>query len=697
MRLLLIVIMASCILPNLMAQDIFTRGLVYQEPGMKNVIVKENNSFASNDTTLVFDIYYPPSFDFKKNLPVVIYNNGGSLDLHRWGIYKDWAKLTAAHGMIAVNYQARQGKGIPDGTAMLDHISKNAASLNIDRDKIGMWTCSGNARTGMRLAYKVKPELIKTLVVYYGGPDSLGQLRQDMPTLMVRAGLDAQFLNTGIDNFIQSALQQDVQIELINYVRGIHAFDAFQPAEEANEIILKTISFLHKNLTKPRVSQDYVLTNKNFMWLIMNNQLPKALEEFRKARTMYRADPLFQPFYNAVIREDVLNANAYWLMNNRRQGDALEVFKLAVESYPESPNAYESLSEAYDVTGNKEEALRNAEISLQKLPAATNLNENFKQGIKRSAEERINRLKNPPGSTSLPPKRAHHEVVYDAFNKRILLSGGSTPLNGGSSFEFFNDLWSFDGKEWKFIGVAGDRRSGIKMAYDSKRKKIYSFGGFSGSSSLADLRVLENGEWKTVSNFPEMKAAEPGFVYDESRDRLIAFGGSADRNVQGNTWEWDGSAWKKFEGPGPGARQAFAMVYDSKNKKTILFGGMNGEGKGFEDGIWEFDGKAWRNIPFNGPNPGARGTPGYAYDSKRGLFIIFGGMSNGSFKNDTWSWNGKEWKQLADKGPAPRGMGYMAYDKHRDRIVLFGGRLGWPNDTNDTWEWDGINWMERKF
>jgi hypothetical protein len=41
-------------------------------------------------------------------------------------------------------------------------------------------------------------------------------------------------------------------------------------------------------------------------------------------------------------------------------------------------------------------------------------------------------------------------------------------------------------------------------------------------------------------------------------------------------------------------------------------------------------------------------------------------------------------------------MGYMVYDKQRDRIVLFGRRKGWPNDCNDTWEWDGLSW-EKKF
>ena len=71
-------------------------------------------------------------------------------------------------------------------------------------------------------------------------------------------------------------------------------------------------------------------------------------------------------------------------------------------------------------------------------------------------------------------------------------------------------------------------------------------------------------------------------------------------------------------------------------------------------------------------------------------------MSKEGMKGDTWSWDGKTWKQLATTGPSPRAMGYMAYDKNRDRIVLFGGRMGWPNDANDTWEWDGKEWKEIK-
>jgi hypothetical protein len=301
----------------------------------------------------------------------------------------------------------------------------------------------------------------------------------------------------------------------------------------------------------------------------------------------------------------------------------------------------------------------------------------------------------PGRSRIVPPLRAHHALIYDGLQETILMTGGSTPIDSGRSSVTYNDLWNFDGREWKSKGSAGDERSSFRLAYDSRRKKIYSFGGYSEGRSLSDLRVLENNNWKMVADLPQMKAAEPGFVYDEERDRLIVFGGSAARGeTNAATWEWDGSNWKKLEGAGPEGRQAFMMVYDSKRKKMILFGGMgNSPEKAFND-TWEYDGKQWAKVNEQGPGP--RFAAGYTHDTKRGLFIIFGGIENQKRAGDTWSWNGTEWKKLADDGPPARAMGYMEYDKKRDRIVLFGGRMGWPIDANDTWEWNGKQWTQIK-
>ena len=299
--------------------------------------------------------------------------------------------------------------------------------------------------------------------------------------------------------------------------------------------------------------------------------------------------------------------------------------------------------------------------------------------------------------TTTPGRRAHHSLVYDEANRRVLLWGGSTPIDGGRTGTLFNDSWGFDGQRWTMIGATGEKRSGAQLTYDTKRNRVVSFGGYN-PSSLPDLRVFDGKDWLTINQHPELRAAEPGFVYDTKRDRFVTFGGSAGRgSALGETWEFDHAQWHKVAVPGPSPRQAHVMVFDAKRNRTVLFGGM-GTGAAGQPPLtlgdtWEYDGAKWTQKQVSGP--GARNGAGATWDSKRGLVIIFGGVGPNGFFGDTWSWDGTTWRKLADTGPEPRGMGYIAYDKHRDRIVMFGGRKGWPDgDLNDTWEWDGSAWRK---
>jgi hypothetical protein len=293
-----------------------------------------------------------------------------------------------------------------------------------------------------------------------------------------------------------------------------------------------------------------------------------------------------------------------------------------------------------------------------------------------------------PADTLTPHRRAHHALGYDEAGRRVLLTGGSTPIDGGQRFVFFDDLWAFDGSGWKQLGSSGKKSSGSRLAFDRVAKRMVSFGGYDGRS-LGDLRALEGDTWRDIGQHTEMPAAEPGFVYDSRRNRFVAFGGSSGPGrVHGDTWELEGTTWKRISGTGPAARQAHVMIYDERRGRTVVFGGMGqgpmGQRPPMLGDTWELDGAVWTERREAGP--GARSGAGAAYDSKRGLVIIFGGVGSEGFFGDTWSWDGSVWRKLADSGPEPRGMGYLAYDAQRDRVVLFGGRKGWPDgDLNDTW------------
>jgi tetratricopeptide (TPR) repeat protein len=76
---------------------------------------------------------------------------------------------------------------------------------------------------------------------------------------------------------------------------------------------------------------------------------------------------------NAALDENQMNRLGYDLLYGaRRTQDAIAVFQLNVEDFPESFNVYDSLGEAYMVNGEKELAIKNYQKSLEPNPNNTN-------------------------------------------------------------------------------------------------------------------------------------------------------------------------------------------------------------------------------------------------------------------------------------------------------------------------------------
>lgn len=65
-----------------------------------------------------------------------------------------------------------------------------------------------------------------------------------------------------------------------------------------------------------------------------------------------------------VNSEAAINRFGYTLLAKKRVADAVEVFKLNVEAYPNSANVYDSLGDALEAAGRKEEAIRSFEKAL---------------------------------------------------------------------------------------------------------------------------------------------------------------------------------------------------------------------------------------------------------------------------------------------------------------------------------------------
>jgi CubicO group peptidase (beta-lactamase class C family) len=84
------------------------------------------------------------------------------------------------------------------------------------------------------------------------------------------------------------------------------------------------------------------------------------------AAGLKRADPSF------VLNEQELNAWGYQLLSQKKAIEALSVFKLNTTLFPKSANAYDSLGEIQELTGDKKEALLSYRQSLTLNPENKN-------------------------------------------------------------------------------------------------------------------------------------------------------------------------------------------------------------------------------------------------------------------------------------------------------------------------------------
>jgi len=111
--------------------------------------------------------------------------------------------------------------------------------------------------------------------------------------------------------------------------------------------------------------ESYRSPNRVLLKNILAKGAEPALREFRAARK--------NPPAPDSLNERSINSLGYSLLYSfNRVKDAIEVFKMNVEDYPNSSNAYDSLAEAYAVDGNKELAIRNYQRSVELDPTNTN-------------------------------------------------------------------------------------------------------------------------------------------------------------------------------------------------------------------------------------------------------------------------------------------------------------------------------------
>ena len=161
--------------------------------------------------------------------------------------------------------------------------------------------------------------------------------------------------NGGINGF------NTVLVRMVNEKRLIVLLDNAEHGQYLNNIVQGIMSVLY--------DQPYNMPKRSIATVLMNSI---QLKDSASAINEYRALKAGATAADYDFSETELNRLGYQLLQAKKVSDAIEIFKLNVEMFPQSANAYDSLGEAYMTSGNKELAIANYKKSLELDPKNTN-------------------------------------------------------------------------------------------------------------------------------------------------------------------------------------------------------------------------------------------------------------------------------------------------------------------------------------
>src|SRR5262249_23733999 len=109
---------------------------------------------------------------------------------------------------------------------------------------------------------------------------------------------------------------------------------------------------------------------------------------WEKAEQAYRENRKKNPDSD-LLDEPALNRSGYRLLGSGKFSEAISVFKLATESYPNSVNAYDSLGHAYALSGQSGRAIAASLRELALAQSDSSLSAAQKKQFTEFAQKRI--------------------------------------------------------------------------------------------------------------------------------------------------------------------------------------------------------------------------------------------------------------------------------------------------------------------
>jgi dienelactone hydrolase len=259
----------------------------------------------------------------------------------------------------------------------------------VNKDVIGVGGASCGVNQSIQAARR-HPE-VKSLVLLSGNTDLNGRefLRKpgSLPVFLAAADDDEFPPSVVAIEWIYS-LDSNSGKRFMHYAIGGHGADMFPFNPELPGLIVDWyVTTLIKTPGQAPVAKSAVQIPEDIRMLDIIDQ-PGGPE---KAAKML-ADARQRDPKATLFREDLVNFQGYEHLQAGDIKGALAIMKLNATAFPDSPNVYDSLADAYVADGQKDLARQNAQKALDLLPTDTADPPARRDAIKQAVEQKLRQL-----------------------------------------------------------------------------------------------------------------------------------------------------------------------------------------------------------------------------------------------------------------------------------------------------------------
>jgi tetratricopeptide (TPR) repeat protein len=96
-----------------------------------------------------------------------------------------------------------------------------------------------------------------------------------------------------------------------------------------------------------------------------------------------------------LFQEAQMNVMGYRMLQQGRAEEAVTLFRMNAEAYPQSANCWDSLTEAYIAIGDTEHALECVNRVKETLPTDTNISDDLRQALEANIERYMEMIQQP--------------------------------------------------------------------------------------------------------------------------------------------------------------------------------------------------------------------------------------------------------------------------------------------------------------